>query len=93
MEYKNTVTGVVISTPCVISGGDWVPFNREFAKEKIEIISTDTQEIEQVEEKTDSVPDGITKKQIMQELDAFGAKYNKQSSKQELYDLMMQQGE
>lgn len=24
MEYRNTRTGAVISSPCVISGGDWV---------------------------------------------------------------------
>lgn len=28
MEYKNTKTGVVINTQCVISGGDWVPCDR-----------------------------------------------------------------
>lgn len=93
MDYKNTVTGVVISTPCVISGGDWVPFNKELTKEKIEFVSTETQEPEQPEKKTDSVPDGITKKQIMQELDAFDVKYDKRWGEKRLYDLMMQQGE
>jgi len=37
-------------------------------------------------------PKEITKAQIMQELDAFGIKYNPQAKKQKLYDLMMSQG-
>lgn len=24
MVYKNTVTGAIIDSPCIISGGDWV---------------------------------------------------------------------
>ena len=24
MKYKNTKTGVTFSSPCVVSGGDWV---------------------------------------------------------------------
>lgn len=95
MNYKNTVTGVVISTPCVISGGDWVPLDQTLVREEVEIKETVLvePEKEQGEEIADNVPNGITKKQIMQEFDAFSVKYNKQSSKQELYDLMLQQGE
>lgn len=50
-------------------------------------------ENKQVADKDDEQVAGledITKKQIMQELDAFGIKYNPSSKKQELYDLMMQ---
>lgn len=37
--------------------------------------------------------DSITVPQIKQELDAFGIEYNPRAKKQELYDLMMAQGE
>lgn len=32
MDYKNTKTGVVISTRCVITGGDWVPFDSDLVR-------------------------------------------------------------
>ncbi|MDG2980303.1 hypothetical protein [Latilactobacillus curvatus] len=37
--------------------------------------------------------DGVTRNQIMQELDAQGIKYDPKAKKQVLYDLMMNQGE
>lgn len=37
--------------------------------------------------------DGVTRNQIMQELDAQGIKYDPKAKKQVLYDLMMSQGE
>lgn len=36
--------------------------------------------------------DGVTRNQIMQELDAQGIKYDPKAKKQVLYDLMMSQG-
>lgn len=89
MKYKNTKTGVVIDTPCKISGGDWIEL------EKQEFVD----EINETPEKTSTVKssatdddafNGITIKQIKQELDAFGIKYDPKAKKQELYDLMMQ---
>lgn len=50
------------------------------------------EESEETEETTDNVPEEITKAQIMQELDAFGVKYNPRDKKQVLYDLMIAQG-
>ncbi|MBP1046408.1 hypothetical protein I6N96_08930 [Enterococcus sp. BWM-S5] len=98
MEYKNTKTGATFSSPCVISGGNWIPLNQEFVEVKKESVSMDTQEPanekpEQIEEKVGSIPDGITKEQIMKELDAFDVKYDKRWGEKRLYDLMMQQGE
>ncbi|WP_430596999.1 hypothetical protein [Enterococcus sp. DIV0174] len=49
---------------------------------------------EGIESKTgDENFDSITVPQIKQELDAFGIEYNPRAKKQELYDLMMAQGE
>lgn len=48
------------------------------------------QEPEDQEPKTGTDFDTITVKQIKQELDAFGIKYDPRAKKQVLYDLMMQ---
>ncbi|MFT0190873.1 hypothetical protein ACI3E5_14695 [Candidatus Enterococcus avicola] len=113
MQYKNTKTGVTFSSPCVVSGGDWVLLKDEpktdeepKALNEVEIENTDDEAEtpaavseqqaavpeQQADEKDEQVAglEGITKKQIMQELNAFGIKYNPISKKQELYDLMMQ---
>ena len=103
MQYKNTKTGVIIDIPSVISGGDWVPYNQELEKKfKVEQAQENDESSQQEEvpqkntvadEKTDNPAlDDITKADIMQELDAFGVKYDKRANKQVLYDLMMEQG-
>lgn len=108
MQYKNTKTGVTFSSPCVVSGGDWVLLKDEpktdeepKAVNEVEIENpADEAEIpaaapeQQADEKDEQVAglEGITKKQIMQELDAFGIEYNAASKKAELYELMMSQG-
>lgn len=94
MRYFNTLTKATIDTEFKISGGDWVP---EYELEKV-VVDTDDdtqKEVEQVSEETtgDETYDGITKAQIMQELDAFGIEYDKKATKRVLYDLMTTQGE
>lgn len=109
MRYINTKTGAVVDSSFSISGGDWVLEAAIKEKEVIEQeqqIIVEQQVIEQeeqVEEPPKQEPsnptgasdhyDGITKAQIMQELDAFGVTYDKRANKQVLYDLMMAQGE
>lgn len=107
MRYKNKKTGAIIDTPCIINGGDWVPHIQktkkvveveEIQKEQEDTETVETEPVEQEvvveepEETTDNVPEEITKAQIMQELDAFGVKYNPRDKKQVLYDLMIAQG-
>ena len=103
MQYKNKKTGVVIDTPCIINGEDWVPHvekNKkvveEVQKEQEAVVEEVQKEqeavVEELEETTDDVPEEIKKAQIMQELDAFGIKYNPRDKKQVLYDLMIAQG-
>ena len=99
MQYKNTKTGVIIDIPSVISGGDWVPYNQEAEIKQLEENNENHQQEEVpqkntvADEKTDNPAlDDITKADIMQELDAFGVKYDKRANKQVLYDLMMEQG-
>lgn len=106
MEYRNTKTGVTFSSPCVVSGGDWVLVDKN--QRLISREPDDSKEIEKQEDveeqktakeatesetKTgDATFDSITVPQIKQELDAFGIEYNPHAKKQELYDLMMSQG-
>lgn len=108
MEYKNTKTGVTFSSPCVVSGGDWVLVEKtkEPTKQEIPQVIDEEHQQEQQEEQQEQVEqeaiesktgdenfDSITVPQIKQELDAFGIEYNPRAKKQELYDLMMAQGE
>jgi len=94
MKYKNTKTGAIIDSPCKISGGDWIKYTEEVRETQVDDQVEETKEIEKEieeleEEKIDGI-DGITVKEIKQELDAFGIKYDPRAKKQELYDLMMQ---
>ena len=97
-KYKHIKTGAIIYSPFKIVGKNWVEVteNEVTENEVVETVDEKTpetleeneQEIAQ-EEKDDNI-DGITKKEIMQELDAMGIKYNPRATKKELYDLMMQ---
>ncbi|MCT3085718.1 MAG: hypothetical protein L0J96_05925 [Lactococcus lactis] len=97
MRYFNTLTKATIDTDFKISGGDWVLEN-ESKEAVVDIQANDADskktEQEQVVEESnvDGNYDGITKDQIMQELDAFGVEYDKRANKKVLYDLMMEQG-
>lgn len=99
MEYKNMKTGATFSSPCVISGGDWILAEEESLTTIEPQTGSQYEDIKQVEtEKNISAStaenseefDGITRVQITQELDAFGIEYDKKANKKVLYDLMMQ---
>lgn len=89
MRMINKDTGVVADLPGAV-GGAWVPFESnteddaadkklpEEEKEAVEPVHPDERNLE-----------AVTKKEIMQELEALGVKYDKKASKKELYDLMM----
>ena len=97
MEYKNTKTGVTFSSPCVISGGDWVLVKKEQSsndnsKEEVpvqyepnadsEIQKNEIEPVADQETKTgDATYDSIAIPQIKQELDAFGIKYSATAKK------------
>jgi len=69
MEYKNLKTGIIIDVTSNISGGDWISLKDEknpVNKPK----DVPKQEHQAIAPDTDSK--GVTKAQIMQELDAFG---------------------
>lgn len=102
MEYRNTKTGATFSSPCVVSGGNWVLVSKEKepAKETEEVAEAEVVEtleeevVEDVEEAAEDDTaldglDGITIKQIKQELDAFGIEYKSNAKKEELYQLMI----
>lgn len=95
MRYRNLKTGAIFDSPCIISGGDWVTEDTTIAievdvEEIPEVLENkELKEPEEPEVDLDEGFDGITIKQIKQELDAFGIKYNPRAKKQELYDLMI----
>jgi hypothetical protein len=101
MRFKNTKTGAVVDSSFYISGGDWVPFDLTLSKQAEVTSEPTTEEPLKIQENPkepvdltgDEAYDGITKKQIIQELDAFGIEYNPKANKPELYALMMAQGE
>ena len=98
MRYFNTLTKATIDTEFKISGGDWVledELEKVVADIVVDAVDDKQKEVEQVSEETtgDETYDGITKAQIMQELDAFGIEYDKKATKRALYDLMTAQGE
>ena len=97
MRYFNTLTKATIDTDFKISGGDWVLENEsKEAVVDIQANDADSKKAEQEQVVEESNVDGnydwITKDQIMQELDAFGIRYDKRANKQVLYDLMIEQG-
>lgn len=100
-RYKNTKTGAIISSSCKVSGGDWVLYDKvspdvEQQVEEVEGVKKEevpVQETKKVKEvkkaESNESNDGVTKKQIMQELDAMGIKYDKNDRKDVLYKLMI----
>lgn len=99
MDYKNIKTGATFSSPCVVRGGNWVLVEEGQLKTTEPEEFFQSEDVKQVETKNDDATDtpenaedfdGITRVQIMQELDAFGIEYDKKANKKVLYDLMMQ---
>lgn len=84
MILINTKTGGVLSSSSVAMGGFWVEKGKEITEEKNEDVT---------EKKSDTVKeqDGkstITKKEIMQELDALKIEYDSKMTKDELLKLL-----
>jgi hypothetical protein len=88
MRYKNTRTGAIIDSPCKIQGGNWIEYVEEEPEKIIKKVEAEEEPVEKDTENEEI--DGITKKEIMQELDAFGIEYNPRAKKQELYNLMLE---
>ncbi|WP_262315223.1 hypothetical protein [Lacticaseibacillus parakribbianus] len=89
MKYQNVRTGAVITTSSPIGGGDWVPFGAE-VKPAVKVEAEHTaQPIAPTPAPAGDGIDGVTVKQIKQELDSLGISYDAKARKQELYDLMM----
>lgn len=94
MKYMNKRTGAIIEVASVINGEHWekVEENKEEVKtqepEEETTVEVDEETSEEPEEEVKGLDD-ITKKDIMQELDAMGIEYNPKDTKPVLYDLMM----
>lgn len=102
MEYRNLKTGAVINVSSKISGENWAlvenekkPTNKKPSPKKIppKKVVTKKEPVKKVlAKKEPAKKNEITKAKIMQELDAFGIKYDSKSSKDELYQLMIEGG-
>lgn len=90
-KWRHKVSMATIETNSGL-GGQWemvIPGKKpvEKPKETVSIEAVETK-VETKKAESDDLTD-ITKKEIMQELDALGVEYNSRATKQELYDLMM----
>ncbi|MBY0584781.1 hypothetical protein K5I04_04885 [Murdochiella sp. Marseille-P8839] len=83
MRFLNRKTGVIVDLPLEAPGGDWVPVESDKAQEK----PAEEKTVPKQKSKA-PVQEEVTKKDIMQELDAFGVEYNPKAKKEELYQLM-----
>lgn len=92
MEYRNLKTGAVINVSSQISGENWVLVEKEKKETNKELTPKKIPPKKVVTKKEPVKKNEITKAKIMQELDAFGIKYDSKSSKDELYQLMIEGG-
>lgn len=84
MILINTKTGGVISSSSIAMGGFWVEKGKEITEEKNEeVIETKSDQTENQDDKS-----AITKKDIMQELDALKIEYDSKMTKDELLKLL-----
>ena len=93
-KFKNIKTGAILYSSSKISGKNWIEITDEVeVKEETvkgqEVLEEVEEESLKGKEEVDDI-DGVTKKEIMQELDAMGIEYNPRATKKELYELMMQ---
>lgn len=88
MILINTKTGGVLSSSSVAMGEFWVEKGKEITEEKNEEV-TETKS-DQTENQTENQDDKstITKKDIMQELDALKIEYDSKMTKDELLKLL-----
>ena len=88
MILINTKTGGVLSSSSVAMGEFWVEKGKEITEEKNEekneeVIETKSDQTENQDDKS-----AITKKDIMQELDALKIEYDSKMTKDELLKLL-----
>lgn len=97
MIYINKKTGAKIETNSKLSGV-WVEFNPSISDDLKEEIQKNIEQKEVTQEKKETVKnekkhkekEDITVREIKQELDAFGIKYNPKAKKDELYNLIIE---
>lgn len=88
MILINTKTGGVLSSSSVAMGEFWVEKGKEITEEKNEeVIETKSDQTENQTENQDD-KSTITKKDIMQELDALKIEYDSKMTKDELLKLL-----
>lgn len=85
MRFYNKKTGITLDLPLQNPGGDWALVT-DLQSEKAE--ESQNKKAEEEKPETTKRQSGITKKEIQQELDAFGIDYDPKAKKDDLYKLM-----
>lgn len=60
-KYINIRTGAVIYSPCVLNGGDWIPFEESVSASDTELENSKTES-----DKTENLPDTEQRESIIQ---------------------------
>lgn len=94
MRYKNKLTGIILETSNKM-GNQWELLcnNKELTKEKSKDIKKKKRKYKENKQSSDFITvDGMTvsKVDIIQELDAFGIKYDNNLPSKELYKLLIE---
>ncbi|WP_427814293.1 hypothetical protein ACQKTA_04190 [Enterococcus sp. 22-H-5-01] len=92
MRYKNIKTGAVLDSSFVVSGEHWEAVSNQKKKNLDSIDVNDSVKKEKKKsdiEETNESTSGVSKKEIMQELDAMGIDYDAKAKKDDLYKLMI----
>ena len=89
-KYINKNTKIIIEVDSEMRG-DWTEIKSiDETTAPAEVIEQPVvKEQAKISNNSSDAPAEITKKQIIQELEAFGIEHDKRASKQELYELML----
>lgn len=102
-RYRNIITGAIVNSTSEISGKNWIKEETVQAQTVNEEVNEVVEELQEEREEEQEIPKKeaqtkktikkdqteITKKDIMQELDSLGIKYNPKDTKDKLYKLMI----
>lgn len=93
MKYINKKTKAIIDSLSIISGGDWISYDQYLKERKYKSSNDKSIDQEELEKKEEVKKDnkGITKEEIMQELDSLGVEYDPKMKKDDLYKLMIEE--
>ncbi|WP_276882353.1 hypothetical protein [Anaerococcus tetradius] len=90
-KYYNTKTRAIIDSPFLISGANWINYEDKDNEAEESVVETKKEDSELEVTNQSSSNEKFTKADIENELVALGIEYDKKSTKDELYALLMEQ--